>query len=267
MGLAAKAAKVVGITMPKMTPSQVVAAIENMFGNADSDLDHTAPNQTKQVEVRALLTLLDDLPNDLVTLSSVDNLEFVHCRAALATALPIWSRHEGGTVSVRGKNPVERIRRLLKACLDEPHLKPELTFITDEDIRLGIEAKLHTAWVNFKAEEWLGATAFAAIALEAMLLWEVKRAHGSAQGGEAKGAARKKPVDEWGLDALITEASKLGSIAKPAADLAHLARDGRNLIHPGKVASRGTPCSRATALTAFAAAYQIAEELGRKPPD
>lgn len=112
-----------------------------------------------------------------------------------------------------------------------------------------------------------GSDCLCRIALEAMLLWDVKQAHGSAQGGGAKRAAPKKPVDEWRLDALITEAANLGSISKSAADQAHLARDGRNLIHPGKVASTGTPCSRATALTAFAAAYQVAEELGRKPPD
>jgi hypothetical protein len=254
------------MAMPKTTPSQVATAIESMFGAASNDLAETAPNQTKQVEVRALLSLLDDLPNDLPTLSFTDNLEFVRCRAALATVLPMWSRGETRTTNAAGKNPVERIRRLLKACPDElPRPESELTFITDEDTRLEVEAKLHTAWINFKAGEWLGATAFAGIALEAMLLWEVKRAYGSPKGRDAKSPAPKRPVDEWRLDALITEALKLGSISKAAADQAHLARDGRNLIHPGKMASTGTPCSRATALTAFAAAYQVAEELGRKP--
>ena len=180
----------------------------------------------------------------------------------------MWGRGETRTVNILGKNPVERIRRLLKACPDElPRPEPELPFITDESIRLDIEAKLHTAWVNFKAGEWLGATAFAAIALEAMLLWEVRRAQGSPEGGDVKKAAPKRPVDEWRLDDLITEASSLRSITKSAVDQAHLARDGRNLMHPGKVARTGTPCSRATALTAFAAAYQVAEELGRKARD
>jgi len=254
--------------MSKTTPSQVALAIEIMFGVPANDLTETAPNQTKQVEVRALLNLLDDLPTDLLTLSFADNLKFVRCRAGLATVLPIWGRGETRTISVVGKNPVERIRRLLKACPDElPHPEPELTFITDEDIRLDIETKLHTAWINFKAGEWLGATAFAGVALEAMLLWEVKRAYGALQGGRIKKKLSNKPVDEWRLEALIDEASNLGSISNSAADQAHLARDGRNLIDPGKVASRGTPCSKATALTAFAAAYQVAEELGRKPFD
>jgi len=145
-----------------------------------------------------------------------------------------------------------------------PRPEPELTFITDKEIRLDIEAKLHTAWVNFKVGEWLGATAFAGIALEAMLLWEVKRARGSEEGGNAN---RRKPVDEWRLHALINEALVLKLISESAGNQAHLARDARNLLHPGKVASTGTPCSKATALTAFAAAYQVADELGRKRPD
>lgn len=148
--------------MPKTTPSEVATAIEIMFGAAPNDLAETAPNQSKHVEVRALLTLLDDLPSELLILSFTGNLEFVRCRAALATVLPMWGRGETRTTTVVGKNPVERIRLLLKTCPDElPPSKPELTFITDDDIRLDIEAKLHTAWINFKAGEWLGATAFA----------------------------------------------------------------------------------------------------------
>jgi len=252
--------------MPKTTPSQVATAIEIMFGAATNDLAETAPNQSKQVEVRALLTLLDDLPTDLLTLSDIDSLEFIRCRAALATVLPMWGRGETRTINVAGRNPVERIRRLLKACPDElPRPEPELTFITDEDLRLDIEAKLHTAWVNYRAGEWLGATAFAAIALEAMLLWEVRRVRGSPHRSDPKRADAKKPVDEWRLGDLITEASNHGSISKSAAEQARLARDGRNLVHPGKVARTGISCSKATALTAFAAAYQVAEELGRKP--
>ena len=81
-------------------------------------------------------------------------------------------------------------RGLLKACPDElPRPEPELTFITDEDLRLDVEAKLHTAWVNFKAGEWLGATAFAGVALEAMLPCEVKQAHDRPQVAGVKRAS------------------------------------------------------------------------------
>jgi len=87
--------------MPKPTPSEIVTAIEIMFGPAPNDLAETAPNYSKQVEVRTLLALLDELPSDLLTLSVADNLEFVRCRAALATVLPIWG-HGGPVAGVVG---------------------------------------------------------------------------------------------------------------------------------------------------------------------
>jgi hypothetical protein len=103
--------------MPKTTPSQVATAIESMFGAASNDLAETAPNQTKQVEVRALLSLLDDLPNDLPTLSFTDNLEFVRCRAALATVLPMWSRGETRTTTQPEKTPLSEFDGCSKPVL------------------------------------------------------------------------------------------------------------------------------------------------------
>jgi hypothetical protein len=65
---------------------------------------------------------------------------------------------------------------LMKQCHDEfPPAEPELSFISDADIRLGIEDRVHAAWTDFNAREWMGATAFASAALEALLLWALKR--------------------------------------------------------------------------------------------
>ncbi len=61
-------------------------------------------------------------------------------------------------------------------CHDElPPTVPEFPFVADLDTRLDIEDHMRAAWVNFKAQEWLGAATFAGVALEAVLLWEVKR--------------------------------------------------------------------------------------------
>jgi hypothetical protein len=107
--------------------------------------------------------------------------------------------------------------------------------------------------VNFKASEWLGATVFAGCALEEILLWEVKRAQVISQ----------EVADTLHLVDLIKKVRAAKLISSSAADLAELARDGRDLLHPGRVARMGTQCSKATALTALAAAQQVAEELNR----
>ena len=164
--------------MPSIRPKDVAEAIVNMFGPKASDLDTERANYTKQVQVRALLALVDDIPRELITLPFWELLEFEQCRAALATILPSWNMGETRALPpVNGKDPVERLRRLLIVCPDElPRPESELPFITNDDFRLDTEAKVRAAWTDFKASEWLGATVFAGCALEALLLWEVKRA-------------------------------------------------------------------------------------------
>lgn len=129
----------------------------------------------------------------------------------------------------------------------------------DEDIRLGIEDRTRAAWVDFSAREWLGATTSAAVALEAVLLWEIKRLRRSGL-EEVRKKVEKSP-DEMVLAKLIDEALDKRSISDGAAKQAHLARDARNLVHPGKVARSGTACDKGTALSAFAELCRIASEL------
>jgi hypothetical protein len=77
-------------------------------------------------------------------------------------------------------------------CQDElPPLEPEFPFVTDMDTRLGIEDRIRAAWIDFNAKEWLGATTSAAVALEAVLLWEVKRLEASSHLGAGRQKARK----------------------------------------------------------------------------
>ena len=84
----------------------------------------------------------------------------------------------------------------MKQCHDElPPAEAELPFITDEDIRLGVEDRIHAAWVDFNAREWMGATVFAGAALEALLLWSLKRV--------TLTETPKRPLDELHLTDLI----------------------------------------------------------------
>ena len=42
---------------------------------------------------------------------------------------------------------------------------------------------------------------------------------------------------------------------------AGLAKDARNLVHPGKALRSGEACNKATALTALAAVYRVIDQL------
>lgn len=244
--------------MPKVLPSQLVEAIDTLFGPKRNELDGRSVTHAYRAEVHALLALLDEVPGELIDLGSVDYLEFTRCRAVLATSLVRWNL--GDTVPARdvgGKDPVERVRRLMKQCHDElPPAEPELPFISDADVRLGIEDRIHAAWTDFNACEWMGTTVFAGAALEALLLWALKRA--------TLAETPSRPLDELHLADLIRLAVKNQLIDESSGGQAALAKDARNLVHPGKALRTNETCNKATALTALAAVYRVIDELKRK---
>lgn len=243
------------IKMPTILPSQIVSAIDSMFGPQRSEIDGHAVKHIYKAEVHALLAMLEEVPSDLIDLNAEDYLELSRCLAVLATTLPAWNL---GTIapanSVGGKDVVERIRRLMLKCHDQaaPPL-PEFPFILEDDVRLGIEDRVRAAEIDFKTREWMGATVLAGHALEALLLWAVKNAISE--------RPLKVAPDKLHLHDLISEAAQRKLISDGGKRLAELAKDARNLIHPGRATRSGAACSKATALTAFAALFSIAEEL------
>jgi hypothetical protein len=241
--------------MPKVLPSQVVEAIDSLFGASRNELDGRAITHVYRAEVHALLALLDQVPTELMDLPSAEYLEFTRCRAVLATTLVRWNLGDIAPArDVGGKDAVERIRRLIKQCHDElPPIEPELPFIPDIDIRLGIEDRIRAAWTDFNAHEWMGATVFAGAALEALLLWALKHATLS--------EAPKRPLDELHLAELIRLAATNRVIDEASERQAGLAKDARNLVHPGRALRSGEACSKTTALTALAAAYCVIDQL------
>jgi hypothetical protein len=241
--------------MPKVLPSQIVSAIDGMFGASRSEIDGGAITYVHRAEVYALLGLLDQIPGELVDLPTTDYLKYSRCRAVLATSLALWN--VGDTRPARdvgGKDAVERIRRLMKQCHDElPPPEPELPFISDTDVRLGIEDRIRAAWTDFDAREWMGATVFAGAALEALLLWALKQM--------TLASTPKRPLDQLHLADLISLATSNGVIDAATEQQAGLAKDARNLVHPGRALRSGDSCNKATALAALAAVYRLIDQL------
>lgn len=244
--------------MPKVLPSQIVQAIDSLFGPNRNELNTGAVTVVYRTAVHTLLALLDDLPRELIDLGPADYLEFTQCRATLLTALAQWNFGDiTAAKDVRGRDPVERIRRLLGKCHDElPPDEPEVPFISDMDIRLGIEDRIRAAWTDFSTREWMGATVLAGAVLEALLLWALKTASLS--------ETPKRALDELHLTDLIRLAISNGVIDDAVGQQAGLAKDARNLIHPGRALRSGEVCNKTTALTAFAAVYRVIDALKKR---
>jgi hypothetical protein len=171
-------------------------------------------------------------------------------------------------------NPLTHIRSALAKCPDEaPALgTSDLTFITDAGLRTELQidiARVNTALAN---GEWKAATVLAGSAAEALLLWKLKQ-RSPADIASAIAALRKSgnlstnpdpnqlEAREWDLYGYIQVAERLGAITPETATAARLAKDFRNLIHPGRALRLAQKCDRATALSAVAAMEHVVRDL------
>lgn len=121
---------------------------------------------------------------------------------------------------------------------------------------------MHNA--DFKAT-----TVLAGAAVEALLLWAIRQEpiedrDKATRASLDNGALTTKPkgdLERWGLPELIEVGGELGLISKDAVSQCRLAKDFRNLIHPGRSVRLGQVCNRATALSACAALHHVVIDL------
>ena len=195
------------------------------------------------------------MPDELIAVPFADYTEYLQCQSSLTSALSLWDvgDQDRPVRSGTGKDPVERIRRILLVCPDEnPPAHPDLDFISDDIARANVQQDIRAAWIDFRSEEWKGATVFATTAVEALLFWALKR---------RTDVREPERLDKKHLREYLDEAERLGLIVEATADQARLATDARDLIHAGKMARTGLTCTKATALAALAALEAVLGHL------
>jgi hypothetical protein len=68
-------------------------------------------------------------------------------------------------------------------------------------------------------------------------------------------------LQKWNLADYIDVAETLGLLKENTFAQCRLAKDFRNLIHPGRAERLGQPCNRGTALSAIAAIEHVVTDL------
>jgi len=116
--------------------------------------------------------------------------------------------------------------------------------------------------------EWKAATVLAGSAIEALLFWALQRdvaaAMASATALVANQTFQRQPpadLESWVLHQYIEVAENLRIIKKETAVQSRLAKDYRNLIHPGRSQRLAQKCDRATALSAVAGMEHVVRDL------
>jgi hypothetical protein len=255
--------------MPRVVPSQVVRYIDHAFPKWTSNDTEKAANldYTHSGRVSAIVSLAERVPDHLLVLGVQEYADFIASIEVLRSCLPMWQQH-GSSFQPRSGEPVRAIRRLLAKCPDE-HPSPsthELAFVTDPELRADLRldiAAVNQALVN---GEWKAATVLAGGAVEALLLWRLLQVDSKEiAAAEAKLKRKSRPLLEWDLHGFIEVATICPDpnplIRPETAIQLRLAKDFRNLIHPGRAIRLSQRCSRATALAAIAGLEMVVGDL------
>jgi hypothetical protein len=258
--------------MPHAVPSQVRDLISSLF--PDAPKEQSAPGQAGiyvATRVRAVLDLLDKIPDELIRLTPQDSALYWANVSALQSAWEDRNKSQNAIlvspVSPSGYRPLTEVFNYLAKCPDDaPAAQTRgLEFIEDTDLRDVLRTDTSSANSALMNHEYKPATVVAGSVVEALLLWALEQ-RGDANVRKAWSSAPVDPLDRWTLGPMIHAAHVCKVITDDTRKAAELAQNYRNLIHPGKAARLKEKCDRGTALAALAAIERVAADLEKAFP-
>jgi hypothetical protein len=265
--------------MMRAVPSQVVAFVDDVFPWSK---DETAGVPTKVSlnyghggPLVALLKLLDNIPDELITVGAEEQLAFLAAIGCITNAVAAW-QHAAARDLMLGpipgskdpSHPVGIIRRALVRCPDAviPPRTAELAFLgADKALRDDLRRDIwhmERALIN---EEWKAATVLAGSVVEALLLWALSRPKYRSS-ARATPSVPSKPLDEWHLPDYVRAALHTKLLTPDVASECELTKNYRNLIHPGRARRLQQQCDRGTTRVALAAVEHVVVEFERRFP-
>jgi len=267
--------------MARVLPHDMVDVIDTELPWA-KDITHQmnlrANYRAKAREILpGILRLLEEVPEELLVLSSQQRCRLMLAQAALEEALNIarrslmefdWPRMNDGS------DCVAVIREILAGCPDAAPSQSasELGFIPDERLRRILGIDLGSAERALNAGEWKIAMVLAGSIIEALLLWAIQqhdrsdRQNAMDRTRETKKLSKNLDVDdltarEWDLHSYTELALVLEEIKERTANVCREARYYRSLIHAAVVERDKEQPSRGKAHSALGAVYSTVEDL------
>lgn len=224
--------------------------------------------------LEGLLSLIDKIPDELLLMDSRTYSNFVSAVSTIRVQITMWTSN--GTLFVKGMapdfirnqrgRPLAVVQDSLAKCPDEAPLATtsELNFIADDGFRQTLRIDIGAIDMALANGEWKAATVLAGSVIEALLLWalQTKREQPDIESAVAAAKLRPRgPLEHWDLHDYIRAARQLEIITEQTAAAADLAKDFRNLIHPGRAQRLRQKCDRASALSAVAGIEHVIRDL------
>jgi hypothetical protein len=260
--------------MARVMPSQLVQTIDELFPHAVKNVRDAALSAGQSSQLLGILNLLKDVPDELITLPPSDYSELILAESTIEEHLAHWRArgNVGGMANVKGFDAVTIIRRALAKCPDEypPSAGTELPFVNDVALRDNIRRDVGAVNRALNNAEWKAATVLAGATIEALMHWRLQEpqpgnaAIQSAIATLVSNGTISKPdsnIDRWDLHHFVEVAGYLKLLKPDTCTAARLARNFRNLIHPGRAARLAQVCDRATALSATGALEHVIRDL------
>jgi hypothetical protein len=260
--------------MAYAVPSQVRQSILKLFPGIEAE-----PNEQGQrplrvgTTIRAVLELLDRIPDELIRLPSSDFADYYGNVSALRGAWEDRNKstnqlHDRELIPHSGHTSLFEIQRLLAKCPDQAPV-PRTTgldfLVSDREFHEAMRTDISSANSSLMNHEYKKATVIAGSVVEALLLWALEK-HGD---NDVRAAAKNPPkgqLSEWTLAPMIEAAHSCKLITDATKTQAQLAQNFRNLIHPGRAIRLKEKCDRGTALATLAAVEMVADDLANKFP-
>jgi hypothetical protein len=255
--------------MRAFVPSQVTEFLHNRFSGV------TAGTKLQICDYGGALThlllMIDNLPEHLVRLEGKASAEFGEAVEAVRIAV---ARGSGTLDPLTGlqHHPLDFIRRHVAKMPDQgpKETTGRFDFIEHEQLRKVLAMDFDAANQALDNASWKAATVLAGSVTEAILLDGLLPREEAACEAFRKLALSKKlqerdpkTPESWGLRSLTEVALELRLITPPTAAQCDIARNFRNLVHPGSGLRTSTECDRGTALAAVAAVEAVIRDRRR----
>lgn len=255
-------------------PSDVVRAIDKMFPWAASGAVPGGGLKLHHAEcacLGAIAELAGSIPDYLLTLQGDDFAAYLCSISAIRDAVESYrgsTRWNDGLTSLPmqslaafgNAHPICFLRSQLNKCPDTvpAPLTSQLPFFGDAILGSTLRGEVSDVEQSLVNREWRAATVLGGATLEAILFWSIKGMSVEVTGLGSKPSGQ---LEDWKLRQMIEVARQLGIIEEPTKKLAELARDVRNLVHPGQVLKSRSDCDKATSQTVAAAIEAVVRDI------
>jgi hypothetical protein len=251
--------------MARIVPSQVPEYIDRTFPPTPSAPNTRFSAQSGHAHLLAgLLDLVNAVPSYLIQLDGPDAADFLVSLAGIRSQMESWKINPMpslvGIQGTRGTaSPLAVILECLQKCPDEPPSPEtqELSFVSDAALRRDLRLDISTIQSSLRNREWKPATVLAGSVVEALAELPQSEVSGVATALKLP----RRSIEEWNLSHYIDATENLKIVTTNTATQARLAKDFRNLIHPGRVQRTEETCNFGTALSAAAAVEHVVEDM------